>query len=207
MNDNNLRKKLQRNRIIVAILLLIAVIGVGYATLGANLKINGVAEIPSASWDVGFKTGTVQVTNGSVSGSAVATAATITNSSQVDYAVTLALPGDFYEFTVTAENAGSIDAMIDSFTSKIKIGDGEEQEITSSNLPAYLSYSVTYSDGTAVAAKQKLDHGTSEVFKVRLAYRTDIESTDLPTTNQSLHLNFQVNYVQKDSTAIAVAHA
>ena len=207
MNDNNLRKKLQRNRIIVAILLLIAVIGVGYATLGANLKINGVAEIPSASWDVGFKTGTVQVTSGSVSGSAVTTAATITNSSQVDYAVTLALPGDFYEFTVTAENAGSIDAMIDSFTSKIKIGDGEEQEITSSNLPAYLSYSVTYSDGTAVAAKQKLDHGTSEVFKVRLAYRTDIESNQLPTANQSIALNFQVNYVQKDSTAIAVAHA
>ena len=206
MEKDNLRKKLQRNRIIVAVLLLIAVIGVGYATLGANLKINGVAEIPSASWNVGFETGTVQVTNGSVSGTAVTTAATITNTTQVDYAVTLALPGDFYEFTVTAKNAGSIDAMIDSFTSKIKIGDGEEQDVTG-HLPDYLDYSVTYSDGTPVAAKQKLDHGTSEVFKVRLSYKTDIEANQLPTANQSIALNFQVNYVQKDSTAINVAHS
>lgn len=202
MEKDNLRKKLQRNRIIVAVLLLIAVIGVGYATLGANLKINGVAEIPSASWNVGF-TGTPSVTTGSVSGSAVTTAATITNTTQVDYAVTLALPGDFYEFTVTAANSGSIDAMIDSFTSKIKIGDGEEQDVTG-HLPEYLDYSVTYSDGTAVAAKQKLDHGTSEVFKVRLSYKTDITAEQLPTANQSIALNFQVNYVQKDSSAINV---
>ena len=200
MKDDNLRKKLQRNRIIVAILLLIAVIGVGYAALGANLKINGVAEIPSANWNVGF-TGTPSVITGSVTTS---TPATVTNTTQVDYAVTLALPGDFYEFTVTAANGGSIDAMIDSFTSKIKIGDEEEEEITSSNLPPYLAYTVTYSDGTAVAAKQKLDHGTSEVFKVRLAYRTDIDEDDLPEANQSIALNFQVNYVQKDSTAINV---
>ena len=64
--EKNLRQKLQRNRIIVAVLLLIAVIGVGYAALGANLKINGVANIPSASWDVHFKTGSINVTEGSV---------------------------------------------------------------------------------------------------------------------------------------------
>ncbi|MBR2827992.1 MAG: hypothetical protein IKE70_02015, partial [Bacilli bacterium] len=137
----NLRQKLQRNRIIVAVLLLIAVIGVGYATLGANLKINGVANIPSASWDVHFKTGSVAVTSGSVTGTNVTTAATITNPTQVDYSVKLALPGDFYEFTVTAENTGTIDAMIDSVVSK-----KGEVVITTGTLPSYIDYSVTYSD-------------------------------------------------------------
>ena len=44
-----LREKDRRGKITIAILLLIAIIGVGYAALGANLKINGVANIPSAS--------------------------------------------------------------------------------------------------------------------------------------------------------------
>ena len=58
--------KNQRKRIVVVILLLIAIIGVGYATLGATLNINGVASIPSSTWNVHFKTGSITPTTGSV---------------------------------------------------------------------------------------------------------------------------------------------
>ena len=70
----NLRTKYEQGKIVVAILLIITAIGVGYASLGANLKINGVANIPSASWDVHFKTGSIAVTSGSVTGTNVTTA-------------------------------------------------------------------------------------------------------------------------------------
>ncbi|MBR2827989.1 MAG: hypothetical protein IKE70_02000, partial [Bacilli bacterium] len=194
----NLREKDKRGKMVIAILLLIAVIGVGYAALGANLKINGVANIPSASWDVHFKTGSIAVTSGSVTGTNVTTAATITNPTQVDYSVKLALPGDFYEFTVTAENTGTIDAMIDSVSSKLGT-----TEITTGTLPSYIDYSVTYSDGIAIAPKHMLAKNTEETYKVRVAYKTDIEASELPQTTETLNLNFQINYVQADDTAVA----
>ncbi|MBR2827900.1 MAG: hypothetical protein IKE70_01540 [Bacilli bacterium] len=197
----NLREKDKRGKMVIAILLLIAIIGVGYAALGANLKINGVANIPSASWDVHFKTGSIAVTSGSVTGTNVTTAATITNATQVNYAVKLALPGDFYEFTVTAENTGTIDAMIDSVVSK-----RADVVITTGTLPSYIDYSVTYSDGTAIATHHLLAASTEETYKVRIAYKTDIEANELPTTAETLNLNFQINYVQADSDAITVEH-
>ena len=193
----NLREKDKRGKITIAILLLIAIIGVGYAALGANLKINGVANIPSASWDVHFKTGSISVTEGSVTGTNVTTAAVITNATQVDYAVKLALPGDFYEFTVVAENTGTIDAMIDSVVSKL--GD---TVITTGTLPSYIDYSVTYGDGTEIAPHHLLAKNTEETYKVRIAYKTDIEANQLPKTAETLNLNFQANYVQADNTAI-----
>ena len=167
----NLRTKDKRGKITIAILLLIAVIGVGYAALGANLKINGVANIPSASWDVHFKTGSVAVTSGSVTGTNVTTAATITNPTQVDYSVKLALPGDFYEFTVTAENTGSIDAMIDSVVSK-----RGDVVITTGTLPSYIDYSVTYADGIEIAPHHLLAASTEETYKVRIAYNSTIDA-------------------------------
>ena len=210
-NKKNLKEKDKQGKMIIAILLLIAIIGVGYAALGANLKINGVANIPSAQWNVHFVQNSITPTTGSV---AIDTtnnekAATVDSATEVSYKVKLALPGDFYEFTVDVTNEGSIDAMIDSVSSKIKIGTGEEEEITTSpsNLPTYLDYSVAYVDGKSITAKQKLDAGDTETIKVRLSYKTDIEATDLPTTNQTLALNFKVNYVQKDSTAVEVDHS
>ena len=207
-NKKNLKEKDKQGKMIIAILLLIAIIGVGYATLGANLKINGVANIPSAQWNVHFVQNSITPTTGSV---AIDTAnnekaATVDSATEVSYKVKLALPGDFYEFTVDVTNEGSIDAMIDSVSSKIKIGTGEEEEITTSpsNLPTYLDYSVAYVDGKSITAKQKLDAGDTETIKVRLSYKTDITSTDLPTTNQTLALNFKVNYVQKDDSATEI---
>ena len=194
----NLREKDRRGKMVFAVLLLITVIGVGYAALGANLKINGVADIPASTWDVHFKTGSIAVTSGSVTGTNVTTAATITNATQVDYSVKLALPGDFYEFTVTAENTGSIDAMIDSVVSK-----RGETVITTGTLPSYIDYSVTYADGIEIQPKHRLSKNTEETYKVRIEFKKDIEASELPQTTETLDLNFQINYVQADDTAVA----
>ena len=118
---------------------------------------------------------------------------------EVTYNVTLTKPGDFYEFTVDVKNYGSIDGMIDRVTSKLN-----NMEI--GTLPAYLDYSVTYSDGVSIVPKHKLDAGDSETYKVRIEFKKDIDVSDLPTTPQNLSLAFSVTYAQKDNTAIEIPH-
>ena len=198
-----MRKDVKKGKMMIGLLLLIGVIGIGYAALGANLKINGVANISSASWDVHFKSGSIVVTDGSVSIEENTTqqAATIDSATQVSYAVKLALPGDFYEFTVTAENTGTIDAMIDSVSSKLGT-----TEITTGTLPSYIDYSVTYADGIEILPKHLLAASTEETYKVRIEFKKDIEASELPSEAVTLNLNFQINYVQADDTAVAVSH-
>ena len=194
-----MRKFNNNTRIVLIVLIIIGILAIGYAALGANLKINGIAEVPATSWSVQFKTGSINVTNGSVpiEENTSQKGATIDSATQVSYQVKLPLPGDFYEFTVVVENTGSIDAMIDSISSKLG-----NTEITTGTLPSYLNYSVTYSDGVAIAPKHLLAANTEETFKVRLEFKKDITANDLPATAETLNLNFQVNYVQKDDTAI-----
>ena len=199
-----MRRDYVKGRSMISILVLVAIMGIGYATLGANLKINGTAEIPASSWLIRFKTSTIHVTNGSVSINTANNeqAAQIDDATNISYKVRLAIPGDFYEFTVDVENAGSIDAMIDSVSSKLG-----STEITAGTLPNYLTYSVTYSDGTPIAAKQLLaGNGGTETLKVRIEFKKDVTVSQLPTEATTLDLNFHVNYVQKDSTAVAVPH-
>ena len=198
-----MRKFYKETRLIISVLVLIVILGIGYAFLGANLKINGVANIPSSSWNVRFKANSISVTTGSV---AVDTsnneqAATIDNDITVSYRVRLALPGDFYEFKVKVENTGSIDAMIDSISSKLG-----NTEITTGTLPSYLNYTVTYSDGVPIASHHLLASNSEEEIKVRIEFKKDIEANQLPGTDATLNLNFQIDYVQADSSAITPPH-
>ena len=171
------------------ILLLIVIISVGFSAISATLSITGNSTIARNRWDVHFEN--VQVK----SGSATASAPVISNNdTQVTYNVTLNMPGDYYEFTVDAVNEGTIDAMIQTFSNT---GLTEAQE-------KYLSYSIKYADGIGVANKHLLSHGSTETYKVRVEYRTDLEATDLPGSDQTISLTFSVTYEQADSTAVVV---
>jgi len=182
----------KREIILLVSIFLIFLIGVGYAYLSSNLNINGSTSIKVSTWDIHFEN--VQVKEGSVSAD---TPVIDTNKTTVTYDVSLKKPGDYFEFTVDAVNSGTVDAMIDTVLSTLN-----NSEITS--LPNYLDYSVTYSDGLEILEKQKLDAGDTETYKVRVEYNKDIESSDLPGTNQSLSFAFNVNYVQADGSALDI---
>ena len=177
---------------------LIVLLGIGYAAIRSGLNINGTTHVMNNTWDVHFEN--YQASSGSV----VPTTepSTTGNPTTVTYEVTLTNPGDYYEFTIDAVNNGTMDVMIESFSSKIG-----NTEITPSTLPPYLSYSATYSDNTPIASKQELLHNTRETLKLRIAYRDDIPTTDLPSTIQDLSLSFTITYVQKDDTSIPVPHS
>ena len=100
-----MRRDYYRGRMMVTIIALIGIMGLGYAFLNADLKINGVATIPSSSWIVRFKANSVNVTTGSV---AIDTnngeqTARIDDDTNLSYKVRLALPGDFYEFKIRVQ--------------------------------------------------------------------------------------------------------
>ena len=168
-------------------LCLIILVGIVYAVLQANLQINGTAKIGANTWDIHFDN--VDINENSVPIGTGDSAATIdpTNNCKVDFIVTLSLPGDFYEFTVDVVNAGTIDGMIETYTL--------------SDVPDYLTYSVTYSDGVELAQYQLLSAGSTETYKVKLEFKNDIE--ELPE-GETLTTSFEVEYVQADTSGIPV---
>ena len=205
-----MRKELRKQNIMIAIIALLLVVTIGYATLQANLTINGTSKINNSTWNVHFNNPTVATGSVAIDTStyANAKAATKDNATTVSYNVLLTNPGDYYEFTVPVQNEGTIDAMIDEIISTIQIGTGTVTTInSSSDLPTWLNYSVTYSDGVAIAPKHELNSGTTETYKVRVEFKRDIDNTQLEdAAGKELKLTFSVKYVQKDDTAIAVTH-
>ncbi len=190
--------RIDKDNIKIFLILLIIGLGIGYAYINSDLNINGTAQVNHANWDVHWAN--IQVTNGSVSGTNVVTAPSISNSTTASYSIILNTPGDYYEFTVDAVNGGSIDAMIDTIDSKLN-------GATITTLPDYLKYTVTYSDGVALEPNHQLLHNTIEKYKVRIEYNADIELNQIPATNQTLELQFTVTYRQATDDAIAVDHS
>ena len=176
---------IDKDNIKILLILLIVGLGIGYAYINSDLSINGTAQVNSANWDVHWAN--IQVKSGSVSGTNVVTEPTISNQTTVNYSIILSQPGDYYEFTVDAVNGGVIDAMIDTIDSKLN-------GATITTLPAYLNYTVTYSDGVELEPNHELLANSTEKYKVRVEYRTDINANQLPAPNQTLSLQFTVTY-------------
>ena len=186
--------KKTKRRAKLLLVLLVLCISIGYAVLQSNLNIQGTASINNPIWD--FCWDNVQITDGSVTGSNVIMPATIdTPRTTVNYNIKLPKPGDYYEFTVDAINNGTIDAMIDSISSKLN---GTEI----STLPNYLNYSVTYLDGIPLEANHIFKADTRETYRVRIEFTRHIDVSQLPTTVQNLNLSFAVNYKQADENAV-----
>ncbi len=182
---------------ILFFILLLCFLEMGYAFLRTELKINGTATVNDMRWNVYFNN--LVINPNSVALSTGNTAASIsTNKTEVTYAVTLKEPGDFYEFTVDAVNDGTMDVMIDTILSKM---DG----VAITTLPAYMEYSVTYSEGVELSPNQYLKAGESETYKVHIGFKKDIDVSDLTGQIESKSFSFSVAYVQADEHAFVRA--
>ena len=187
-----MKKNKRKVRYLILVLLLLF-ISIGYAYLNSTLNITGASTINNPTWDIHWEN--VEVKTGSVTGSNVTTAAHIlTGNTTVEYSITLGIPGDYYEFTVDAVNAGTIDGMVSVVSNKLN-----GTEITT--LPNYLEYKVSYDDGVDIAPNHILEADTSEKYKVHVGYKKDINISDMPEDAQTLNLSFSVTYVQSDSNA------
>lgn len=190
--------KIKKNKILLAILLL--AITIGYALLSTNINIVGSSKFMDAKWDIHLDN--LRIVDGSVE--ALNGALIDNQKTSVNYNVVLTKPGDFYEFLVDVVNTGTIDGMIDIVSSKMILDNGEVVDILPTNLPRYLNYKVTYQNQKEIQPKQELKVGEKQTYRVRLEYKKDIDISDLPTTEKNIQFIFSINYIQKDSTSIAV---
>lgn len=185
--------KKKNNSLVVILLLLVAFISVGYAAISSNLQINGSAIINKQTWDVHFNN--VQVSEGSVATTdedkATIKADENGETTLVTYKVTLAEPGDFYEFTVDVENKGTLDAKLNAITMT---------ELTEEEAKV-ISYTAEYVDSSdaTVSKNDVLAADATNKVKVKVMYRTDIDAATLNAVSEdgiSLDLSYGLEYIQ-----------
>ena len=164
-------------------LLLLILISIGYAALTANLTIQGTTKLGGNTWNVQLENIHDEVLHG-----ATLDSATAINGDTLTFSVTLAKPGDYYEFKVDVTNNGGIDAKIG--TAPVINGFTPEQlELA--------SYSIKYSDNSDIALNDELPINQTKTIVVRVEFRDDIANDDLPTTLTTLNtLSLTLNYVQ-----------
>lgn len=183
-------KRWKRKNCLFILLILLLVISVGYAILVTDLNINGSTNIKKATWDIHFE----NLVKKDGSSSAEKEAEIDVSKTLIEYTVQLDNPGDFYEFTVDIVNKGSIDAMIDTV---LKSGLTNEQQ-------KYIEYTATSSNGKELKQHDLLKAGQTRKITVRVKYRDDLNSEDLPKDDAPVGLSFRVNYIQADERAIEI---
>ncbi len=183
-------KKNKRKGLIILALVVILCVTIGYAALTAQLQVTGTTKIKGNSWDVHL----TNVANIANHGATVTTAPTISaNGLTVSFNVTLAQPGDYYEFTVDAVNAGGINAKLASTPTLTGLSTAEQK---------YAKYTVTYNNVAAnsVTAGDTLPStagSNTKTIKVKVEFKSDVANSDLPASDVTLTgLSLTLNYVQ-----------
>lgn len=207
------QKKQKKSLTLIALLLLVTFVSVGYAALSSTLNINGTSTIDNPTWDIEIEddgditcpTGEKCTINPSNPDSLTPDDGTGTDSkgaiiwmdgNTVYFKHLLVKPGDKFEFTTKFSNNGTIDAKVDT--------------VTKSDLNAtaqrFLTYDVTYANGNAINTGDLLRAGEDVTFKVTVTYKSTV--TVLPTAEELALINetsqghtgatslFTVNYVQ-----------
>lgn len=177
--------------VIVLLSFTILFMTVGFAVFASTLTINGTATVSPSKWSVHYVTNTYAESTGSVA----ADSTNITNT-DVTYSVTLAKPGDFYEFTINVINDGTFDAVLKALTMT---------SLTTAQ-SKYLTYTVTY-DGTDYSASASnlslslpcTSGSNTKTVKVRVTYVQPENSSDLPADAVNVTLNASLDYEQSQA--------
>lgn len=188
----------QKNKRLITIAILLLLISIGFAYLTATLEMDGLAGVKGNTWKIYFDN--VEVYKGATLATTTPTT-TGTDTTDLEYSVTLNKPGDVYKFYVDIVNAGSLDAMV-NIVKKTDLTDEQKK---------YLNYTVTYADETPIEqlnllAKKSGDTPTIDTIVVTIEYKKDVAEDNLPSTadvtiKEKLHLDYR----QANTTAQARA--
>ncbi len=183
----------KEHKYLLLIVILLA-IGVGYAFLNANLKINGTANIRENTWNVHFENYQRTVNSYVIPTSEPEIDGDTTT--EISYEVSFLEPGDYYEFTVDVINTGTLDATVDSLVTTVFEGNNEL-----SSMPDYLDYSITYLDGSEYVVPHDLKIKVKETIIVGLGFKRDITLAQYEEAKgKTFRFNMKLNSLQGDNT-------
>lgn len=188
-------KSSAQNYIIIALSLTVVFMSIGFAAFSTSLNIGGTnnVTVKKATWDIHWagkagssETGVVTETKGADLGQV-----TRADDTNVTFTATLAKPGDEYEFTIDAINAGTFDAGLTSVTMT--------DISTHSN---YLTYTITYDGQTfsnpsnTPSPASTLASGTQKTARVNVKYIQPANSANLPQSDVTVTLTATFKYDQ-----------
>ena len=164
-------------KVIAIVALLIAVVGltVGYAAYSSTLNINGTANVDPASWKVNFGYKTGDSLTGTTTGHATETTApTLADTTISGFDVTLKAPGDSVTYNFLIKNSGTLNAKLASFTMGTLTcapnASGSISQEDATNLCGELKYTLTYADGSTITTGTTLDVGNSKELVLKLEW-------------------------------------
>src|SRR5574344_2390879 len=178
---------------IVVISVLLIVMSVGYAAYSVVLNITGSSTISASTWDVHFENiGAGTASTGHTMATPSTTPTISADKHDVTFAVTLNV-GEEYAFTVDAQNAGTIEAYLDTYNVVV---DGTTYNSNKWN-NNYLSYAAVWTDtGASFAQGDTLAAGASHNITVTVKYSQPDSSTDLPSTDATHTFVVHLNWIQ-----------
>lgn len=190
-----------QNAAIIILALAIIIMSVGYATYSTKLELNGTTTVQSSKWSVIFqnpkKHSSTTIADDQI------TKFEIKDSTSLSFEANMNI-SDTYSFVVDVVNDGTFDAKLTNWSLTAKNTATKESlainEAKTGASNSYLTYSVTWLDGTALTENEQLKHkvanNTDNVKKLLVTVQTHKpdSQTELPTTDQSFEFNFQMNY-------------
>ena len=178
-NENKQKNKIKIMPILIAIIL--CSVTIGYAALSTTMAITGSTTVKGNTWNFAFEN-YKYVSGTALSGTPVPSG---DNSNKtLNYAVALAKPGDYAEFTIDLKNTGTLDAVL------------SENPIISSDT-TYIHHQVTYADGSPIRSGVSLKSGQSITIKIKLTSRKDISNSDLKSYDISQNFSVTFKFAQK----------
>lgn len=182
-------KERREKSILVGVLCaVILFMAIGFASISANLKIEGSATI-GETWDVQI-TNIVRKTDVGTTGAVDADQTPVVNAGTTAiFNVSLTQPGDYAVYTVTVENKGTIDAKLEKVVETIQaVENGGSAAINYTLTP-----SATSLQGTTLAA------GKTTTFDVKVEYLSTAVGNQKPTADASRTYTLTLDYVQDTS--------
>ena len=182
-------EKQRRIKMLSLSAVIVAVLGltVAFAALSTTLNIKGSAYLDAAKWGIKFQ----NLSEPSIVGEAsdAKTAKIEKDVSINDIKVTLSKPGDSVTYTVDLVNDGDINAKIENIE---KTNLTEEQQ-------KYITFTVKYKeDDTELKIGDILSKKEVKPLVIKIEYRKDLESSDLPKSAQEINLSYKLDFVQTD---------
>lgn len=176
-------------KVIAIVALLIAVVGltIGYAAYSTTLTIDGTANVDPATWDIHFAYKSGDSLTAAKTGNAVEnTAPTLASTSISGFDVTLKAPGDSVTYNFLVVNGGTLPASLETFNmgtltcAPATSSNATTEEAT--NLCKELKYTLTYGDGSTITTGTQLPATTSNqkelVLKLEWPSASTLEISD-----------------------------
>lgn len=181
------KKKNLQMGIIGVLAVAVLFMAIGFATYSQTLNVNGDVTVKASRWSIHWDTTSYTLLSGSVPLNNESGLPTLTDT-DVSFTATLEKPGDYFGFTITAVNDGTIDAQLKKLT------------LTSSVDAPYVNYEVTY-DGnpyTETTDGLSFDLGADETVpvEVKVSYVSVADHTQLPSNDVNVTFSANFDYEQ-----------